>query len=317
MREAVRNLAWDDFRLVKAVAEARSLPSAASLLGIDHSTVFRRLKQIETALGTSLFVRHRSGFVATAAGEEMVALATRLDGDITAFARKVAGREVSPSGDLRVTTNDALLVHLLTPIFVRFRRRWPEVRLDIVLANQALNLSRRDADVAIRAGTRPPETLVGRKVASIAWALYGRGPEAVPGDIADHEAERDWVSLGDDLSGVKVAKALQERIPAGRIVYRVNSVLGLAEAIEEGAGIGYCPCFIADRRPHLVRLAPPTLDVAADLWLLTHPDLRQQPRVRVFLDFVAHEIGGLRPALAGEPVAVGMDKAAPLEADPG
>lgn len=300
LRDPFKHLAWDDFRLVKAVAEARSLPAAALVLAIDHSTVFRRLRQIEAALGTGLFVRHRSGYVATAAGEEMVALAVRLEEDITAFTRKVAGREVSPSGDLRITTNDTLLIHLLTPIFVRFRRRYPEVRLDIVLSNQALNLSKRDADVAIRASTRPPETLVGRKVAAIAWALYGRGPEETSAHFADLASTRDWVSFGDDLSGLKTAKALRERVPPERIVYRVNTVLGLSEAVEEGAGLGYLPCFIADARPRLVRLAPPAPDLVDDLWLLTHPDLRQQPRVRVFLDFVAREIAHVRPALAGQ-----------------
>jgi DNA-binding transcriptional LysR family regulator len=289
------NLAWDDFRVVNAIADARSLPGAAQRLGINHSTVFRRLGQIEKTLGATLFERHRTGYTLTPAGEEMVTLAQQINENITSFTRKIAGQEIAPAGELRVTTNDSLLIHLLTPLFADFRRRCPDVRLDVVLANQALNLSKRDADVAIRATDKPPENLVGRRVASIAWALYGSTATAEPGRPFDH----DWVSLGDNLATLKVVRFVQEHVPPQRIVYRVNTVIGLAEAIESGLGLGHLPCFIGDRRPGLVRLAPPEPDFAADLWLLTHPDLRHSPRIRVFLDFVAVEIAKQRQLIEG------------------
>jgi DNA-binding transcriptional LysR family regulator len=302
MADALRNLAWDDFRLVKAVADARGLTGAAERLGVNHSTMFRRLGQIEDALGVALFERHRTGYALTTAGEEMVALAERMDDDVTAFARKLAGRELSPAGELRVTTSDSLLVHLLTPLFARFCGQCPDVRLDIILANQALNLSKRDADVAIRAGDSPPETLVGRRVARIAWALYGRAadfPRAGAVDLGSL-GPRPWVSLGDDLAALKVVRFVREHVPPERVVYKVNTVLGLAEAVEAGVGIGHLPCFVADVRPSLVRLSPPEPRFAADLWLLTHPDLRHSARVRVFLDFLAAEIAQRRRLIEGE-----------------
>ncbi|RDI60009.1 LysR family transcriptional regulator [Microvirga subterranea] len=301
MGEPFKNLAWDDFRLVKVVAEVRSLPAAAALLGVNHSTVFRRLGQIEEALGAKLFERHRSGYALTTPGEEMVSLAQRVDEDITTFTRKMAGREIAPAGELRITTNDSLLVHLLTPLFVKFRRQCRDVRLDIVLANQELNLSRRDADVAIRATDHPPENLVGRRVATIAWALYGRGEDFPEPSGINLEGlyERDWVSLGDNLATLKAVKFVHEHVVPQRIGYKVNTVLGLAEAIEQGLGIGHLPCFIGDTRPGLARLSKPDPDFATDLWLLTHPDLRHSPRVRIFLDFLATEIGKQRKFIEG------------------
>lgn len=301
MGKPFKNLAWDDFRLVKAIADAKSLPAAAEHLGVNHSTVFRRLRQIEEALGAALFERHRQGYVATSAGEEMVALADRLDEDITAFTRKVSGRELSPAGELRVTTNDTLLVHLLTPLFAAFLRQCPDMRLDVVLSNQPLNLSKRDADVAIRATDNPPETLVGRRAARIAWALYGRAgdfpdPTAIP---AGRLFDRRWVSLGDDLSAMRAVRFVRDNIAPERVAYRTNTVLGLGEAIEAGIGIGHLPCFIADARPALVRLAEPDPELAADLWLLTHPDLRHAPRVRIFMDFMAAEIARQRGFIEG------------------
>src|SRR5919205_2432450 len=243
MADRSRNLAWDDFRLVKAVADAKGLAGAAERLGVNHSTTFRRLGQIEDALGVALFERHRSGYVPTAAGEEMVALAERVDDDVTAFARRVAGREPSPAGELRVATSDALLVHLLAPMLARFRGRCPDVRLDIVLGNRALNLSKRDADVAVRATDGPPETLVGRQVARVAWALYGRAadfPRAKAGDLGSLD-QRPWVSLGDELATLKVVRFVREHVPPERIVYKINTVLGLAEAVEAGVGVGHLP----------------------------------------------------------------------------
>ncbi len=285
-------LVWDDFRIVKSIAEARGLTGAAEALGVNHSTVFRRLGQLEEALGVKLFERHRTGYALTTAGEEMVALAMRMDHDVATFSRRLAGKAIAPAGDLRVTTNDSLLVHLLTPIFARFCETFAEMRLDIVLGNQALNLSKRDADVAVRATDDPPETLVGRRIATIAWAVYGRAeafPEPERVDLLDLFSRR-WVSLGDNLANLKVTRYIAGHVAPERIVYRVNTVLGLAEAIGAGIGVGAMPCFIGNADPKLVRLTPPHEEFSVGLWLLTHPDLRQSARVRAFMDFVAEEI---------------------------
>jgi DNA-binding transcriptional LysR family regulator len=295
-----QTFAWDDFKLVRLIAEARGLAGAAERLGVNHSTVFRRLGQLEETLGTKLFERHRSGYALTAAGEEMAALAERMDDDVASFARKLAGQVLSPAGELRVTTNDTLLTHLLTPLFGRFRERCPDVRLDIVLSNQALNLSKRDADVAIRATDTPPETLVGRRAATIAWALYGRAADFPDSGLVDLPSlyDRPWVALGDNMA-VKAARYVREHVAPERIVYKVNTVHGLTEAVEAGVGVGPLPCFIADATPALVRLSPPNPDFSTGLWLLTHPDLRHSARVRVFLDFLAAEIAKLRKFLEG------------------
>ena len=294
MAEVLGELAWDDLRLILAVAQAGGLPSAADRTGLDHSTVFRRLRRIERDLGMVLFERHRSGFAATAAGLEVVALATRLNEDINTVSRRLAGLGSSPRGEVRVTTNDSLLVYLLTPMFATFRRACPDVRLDLVLSNQALNLSRRDADIAVRASDDPPENLVGRRVARIAWALYGRVADFSSRDRGAGLAQRDWVVPGDELASLRAIRQVREKAPKERLVYQVNTVLGLAHAVEAGIGIGHLPCFVADTMPALVRLADPDPALAADLWVLTHPDIRNAPRIRVLMDFLATEIGRRR-----------------------
>ncbi|MEP9351578.1 LysR family transcriptional regulator [Xanthobacter sp. KR7-225] len=294
---------WDDFRLVRAVAETGSLAGAADQLSVNHSTVFRRLGALESQLGARLFERSRGGYVPTPTGEEMVRLAERMAEEVAAVERRITGQDLRPSGELRVTTNDTLLVHLLTPIFASFRKAYPEIRLDIVVANPSLNLSKRDADVAIRASDRPGDTLVGRRIGSIAWAVYAR-PGACAAALSPQDFRRhDWLGFGEPLSGIRPAKWLRERVGEEKIVYRVNTVLGLSEAAAAGIGLGLLPCMIAERSPGLVRVLPPQPELEAGLWLLTHPDIKATARVRAFMDHAARELGRLRPLIEGQVAA--------------
>jgi len=293
-------LSWDDFRYVKAIADTRSLGGAAQELSVNHSTVFRRLAQIEKGLGSRLFERSRGGYALTPCGEEMVRLAERMGEDVIAFERQVTGHDLRPSGELRVTTNDTALIYLMTDVFAGFRRAYPEISLDVVVANQALNLSKRDADVAIRATDRPPETLIGRRMASIAWAVFAASDRARENfDPASDGRDVDWIGFGDNLANLKAARWLKEHAAPARIVYRINTVLGLAEATAAGIGFSLLPCFIGSSTPGLSRLTSPVADIGDGLWLLTHADLRATARVRAFMDFAGGEIAKRRRQLEG------------------
>ncbi|MBS4084265.1 MAG: LysR family transcriptional regulator [Rhizobiales bacterium] len=287
-------IAWDEFRLVRAIAEARSLAGAADALGINHSTVFRRLGALEKTMGARLFERSRTGYAPTAAGEKMVDLANRIADEIVDLERKITGQDLRPSGDLRVTTNDTLLVHLLSEVFVNFRRTYPEINLDIVVSNEPLNLSRRDADIALRATERPPESLIGRRLAGIRWGIFAAEGDA-PANFSVADARRyNWIGLSDGIGGPKPTKWLLDNVGQERIVYKLNTVLGLAEAVAAGGGMALIPCFIGAATPGLTRVAFPEPEIEAGLWLLTHPDLKNTARVRAFMDYTAAEIGKRR-----------------------
>jgi DNA-binding transcriptional LysR family regulator len=291
-------LSWDDFRYIKTIATTGTLAGAAAALGVNHSTVFRRLAQIEDRAGAPLFERGRGGYALTARGEEMARVAARMDDDILAFERRVAGQDMRPSGELRVTTNDTLLTDLLTELFADFRRAFPEIVLDIVVSNQSLNLSKRDADVAFRATERPPDALVGRRLAGIAWAVYG--PAALAKQKFDPAKDTHlWIGFGDNLASLSQFKWLKAHIPAERIVYKVNTVLGLTEAAAAGIGLALLPCFLADKVPSLARLTPPDAAPPGGLWLLTHADLRHTARVRAFMDFATDYVSRQRKAIEG------------------
>ena len=294
-------LSWDDFRYIKAIAETRSLNGAAQTLNVNHSTVFRRLGQVEQQLGSRLFDRGRSGYVLTPCGEEMVRLAERIGDDVTAFERRVTGQDLRPSGELRITANDMVLLHLLTGVLVDFRTAYPEIVLDIVVSNTMLNLSRRDADVAVRASYLPPETLSGRCIAKIAWAVYGPAKQKIKSFHPRRDAPKyNWVGFADHIAIAKVTKWLKSHVDgADRMVYKINTMLGLAEAVAGGAGLALLPCFVGQSVPGLTRLTSPLPELEGDLWLVTHPDLNTTARVRAFVEFCATEVGKRRKIMEG------------------
>ena len=293
-------LSWDDFRYIKAIAEARSLAGAAGSLGVNHSTVFRRLSQIEQQLGSRLFERGRAGYALTASGEQMVQLADRMGADIISFERKVTGQDLRPSGELRVTTSDVLLLHFLGDVLIGFRRAYPEIMLDIVVSNQRLSLTKRDADVAVRATYHTPDPLAGTKVARIAWAVFGAAALAgEPFEPARDARRHDWIAFADATSIARAAKWLKENADEKRIVYKINTMIGLAEAAAGGAGLALLPCYVGAAVRGLAQLSPVLPELEGELWLLTHPDLRNTARVRAFLDFCADEIARRRDVIEG------------------
>jgi len=287
-------LDWDAFRFVKAVADRAGLTAAAEDLGINPSTAFRRLGALEAHLDVRLFERLRTGYVPTAAGRAMIEAATRIETDVTGFARSVVGLGETPSGELRVTAPASFATSLLMPILMSFRARYPKIHLNLILAEEALNLSRRDADVAIRASRDPNETLVGRRLSGIAWAVYGQAGRDY-GDLA----QETWISPAATVAGGLLARFVEARAAPERIALRINTVTGLDAAVAAGIGIGPLPCFGADPDPALRRLSGPHPELGVGLWLLTHPDLRHAARVRAFMEHVAEAILPLRPRFEG------------------
>jgi DNA-binding transcriptional LysR family regulator len=247
-----------------------------------------------------LFERRRDGYLATAMGAEVVALAQRMETEIVGMTNRLSGLKQDVSGELRITTSDSLAFHLVTPIVGEFLSVYPNVRFHVCIGNAAANLVKGETDIAIRATVKPPENMVGRKVATIAWAMYGRRTEFVNRPVAAGEPhERSWVSYSDELADLKAARFLNAHVDASHICYRANSVQGVAVAIGAGLGVGYLPCMLGDLCPSLMRIEPIDARLADDLWLLIHPELKRSRRVRVFLDYFAAAVDRQRAALAG------------------
>lgn len=292
--------AWDDLRLVLAIAAAGTLSGAGRRLGLSHATVFRRLGDVEARLGVKLFDRARTGYAPTLAGEEIADAARRIEREVAEAERRVAGRDLRPSGTVRVTTTDTLLTGLLSPIFGEFRKAHRDIHLEVAVSNQLFSLSKREADVAIRPSSAPPESLVGRRIGTLAQAIYARSDA-----IAEHDGEpvdraSEWIGPDEGMAYRALGRWMTEQGLDERCRYRVDTVLGMLAAVRDGAGRAVLPCYLGDAEERLVRLGAPIAALSTDLWLLTHPDLRETARIRVFSDFVSEAVKARRARLAGE-----------------
>jgi DNA-binding transcriptional LysR family regulator len=290
---------WDNLRYVLAVANAGSLASAARLLDVNHTTVLRRVSAFEKRLGLRLFERLPTGYVLTAGGEELIAAARRIDDTVTTLERTLAGQDLRLSGTVRVTTTDTLMGSILPEILAAFRAAHSGIQVEVALSNLMVNLTKRDADLAIRPAKDPPETLIGRRIAKIAFAVYGSPLYLAKRRSADDLAAHQWVGPDDSLGGTSVAAWMRSKLPESEITLRADSLLGLRQAARAGLGLAALPCYLGDTSPDLVCVHRPITAMETALWILTHEDLRHTVRIRAFIEFAADALRRRRPLLEG------------------
>jgi DNA-binding transcriptional LysR family regulator len=297
---------WNEPRLVLAVQRAGSLTAAAGALGIDHSTAFRRLNALERKLGVRLFERLPGGsYLATAAGERMAAAAERMEDETLSLGRDIAGRDHRLSGRLRVTSSETLAFSRLTRHLAAFRQAHPGIVVELVIDNRVLNLSRREADIALRP-VRPREgDLWGRKLADVAWMLYASPVllRATGGPLsrAEEVDRRPLIGWEEHIGGIMAADWLGRAAPHAAFVYRTSSLVNQLVAARAGIGIALLPCYLGDGHRDLVRaLADPIPELAAELWIVTHADLKATARVRAFFDIVGDGLSRERGVFEGK-----------------
>lgn len=279
-------LDWECLRVFLAACDAGSFAGAARALGLGQASVARRLAALEAAVGGPLFRLERGRPVPTALGQ---ALGLNLDGlsDRLREASEAARHaDDQLRGLIRVTTTDTLLQGLLAPHLARFRAAHPGITLRVSIQNPFFNLARREADVAIRGSNHPPGNLIGRLVGRIQTAPYaaasylgGRSPPWLLPSL-------DWIAPDDSLSHLEQARWLATQVPPDRIVARMDSLVGMAEAVAAGLGAGMLLRPLAERRPGLVPLAPADPALDTQIWVLSHPELRQVARIRALTTFL-------------------------------
>lgn len=287
-------LNWDDLRIALAIAEQGTLSGAARHLGISHPTLSRRLQLIERRLGTRLFERTPSSLQLTAAGEEVLQLAQRLRDDIAALAHRIGGRDAGTDGPVRLTAPDALSEYLLPGILAALCREHAGLTIDLLVANQVLSLAQRAADIALRVTDSPTESLRGRRVGTVAMAVYAAPNLRVP-EAPSSFAGVPWVGFDAALACSGPGTWVARHVADGDIRLRANTLLGAAQAVRSGIGCGVLPCFVGGSIAGLVRVGAPLPDLAQPLWLLVHPEMARLPRIRRATDALA------APLLTGTP----------------
>ena len=275
---------WDDLKFFLAVARKVSIRKASSELQVNHTTVSRRINQLEADFGVRLFERLPSGYECTPAGEDMRKEAEALEDKVFQMERRLMGKDAELSGWLRVTMHDMLTHKLLMPQIAEFCRVYPNIDLELISSYDTLNLGRREADVAVRITNDPPEDLVGRKLGTYKVACY------VAKDIADQYNDQEiqqmlpWLGWDDEIR--KPDWVNESPLPQPESRHRFANPLVQLEACKRGMGISMLPCFLGDEEAGVVRIADGWSRPAYDVWVLTHPDLRHTQRVREFMTWM-------------------------------
>lgn len=262
------------------------------MLGVNQSTVSRRVSEMERRLDTTLFERTPSGHILTGAGVELLAMASTVEEEFFRIGSRVAGRDTRLSGALRVTCVDMMVDRYLAPHLASFSALHPGIDLEIVTPLHNLDLMRREADVAIRASQGPPETLIGRRLFSFGLAVYASKSLAAALPPDPDPASLDWIGLDSDAYNQRVTTA---NFPTAKIRHRVDGLVVLNALVREGFGVAVLACYWADAEPDLQRIYPdPVMQDVLGLWVLSHPDMRRTARVRAFTKFITEVLLGDR-----------------------
>lgn len=288
-------LNWDNARYFLAVARAGTLRGAAVRLKVDQATVGRRIAALETALGSRLFLRTPALFVLTPAGEALVGPAESMEQAALQIEHRVAGLDEQLNGTIRVATSDSLAKRFVMPALVRLRQAHPGIDIVCLTSPEITNLTRREADVAIRTVRPDSPDLIVRRLAQLESGIY-----------ASHEyvAARGEPREGEAFEGHDLVMYQQPVVPSmwdelcgepttrGHVVFQASSTMMLFEAALAGLGVTELPCFRADHEPGLVRVMRQRAD-RFDAWLVAHADLYKTARMQALIAMVSDEFASM------------------------
>lgn len=292
---------WDDIRHAVAIGAAGSLAGAARALGVNHTTVLRRLDALEAHLGARLFDRQRRGYQPTEAGLALLEQARHMAARADEIERQVLGSTRSLAGPLRVTTAFVVMDHLLPQPLADFARAYPGIEVEVVenaylidLASRHADIdqgwTRREADVALRLSGQVAGHLVGRQLGTTQCRVYAlRGAAGLPQTVTPLDVlarEAPWVAFERDASSRVYDRWLHRRLTQANVRVRVDIFNAKAAMLRTGIGVGVLPTFMQAKHPELVPVSEPIAELALPIWMLTHPDLRRTARVRAFMQFV-------------------------------
>lgn len=291
---------WDDLRYVVALADAGSMVAAARALGVEHTTVSRRIAALERDLGVRLFMRTPDGHRPTSAGEAAIATGRTLQLSILELQTAIAGTDDRPAGTVRLTTSEGFLP-VVVPHLPRLYAEHADIKVELLTGNQVFDLHRNEVDLALRLLPTQRDDLVVRHLSRVGWALYA-SPSYLSGKAA--EAPTAWtgqrvIHFEEPLQGTPGQRWLAEHAQKAMVALRGNSVPSCAAGAAAGLGIACLPCLYGDRDARLQRLGSPVTN--GNVWLVAHPDRLRIVRNRIVWDFLLELATLERVLLTGVP----------------
>jgi DNA-binding transcriptional LysR family regulator len=293
-------LDWSDLRHALAVGELGSVAAAARRLGVNATTVQRRLDALEVGLGARLFERSRTGWRPTEAGLTVLEQARHMADQADEIERRVLGRDRELTGALRLSTAFVVMEHLLPQPLADFAAAYPGIEVEVIENAVLIDLARREphapglaqlqADVALRLSANVADHLVGRQLGLThckVYALRGAGglPQTVT-PLAHLLQDAPWVAFERDGVHRVYDRWMRQHLVPGQVRVRVDIFNAVGAMLRTGIGVGILPTFMEARLPELVAVSDVIPDLSVPVWMLTHPDLRETARVRAFMRFV-------------------------------
>jgi len=293
----MHKLDWDDIRHFLEVVRSGTASQAAVKLGINHTTVYRRISALEDRLGKRLFERSNSGWMITPVGESIVAFAESMAEEAHNIERHILADNYDLSGLLRVTAADHCIDQLMMPVIGKFIRRYPEIDLEVVATADELDLASREADVALRGTDEPPPNLVGKRITQIGFAIYGT--QSLMEQAATETSRKELPCITWVGDGHSRPPWVEKSFPNSQRIYRTTSFSVMQSMVREGIGIARLACVLGDPDPQLHRIKASYVEPGPSLWILSHVDLRTTARVRIFRDFLVEELEKQKDLIEG------------------
>ncbi|MBX2847280.1 MAG: LysR family transcriptional regulator [Acidiferrobacterales bacterium] len=290
---------WDDYRVVLALGRKSNMTAAADVLGVNQTTVSRRLKTLQDELGIEVFRKLKSGLCLTEEGQKVYQLAEAIEQKIMSVESDINPQDQNLSGELHVSFSE-IIGERWSWMFREFANRYPHIDLVLSLNNTKVSVMQRESDVVIRCTNSPPENLVGRKLATVEYALYGN-KKLIKEVGDDHDFNNyPWMRWAEYCDAKLTEKWMRQYAPKARTVFSVDSMALMIEGIGDGSGIGFLPCIYGDSDPRLQKMRPVEPGFSMDLWVLTHPDRRFVRRVQVFMQEVYEAFTSREALFKGE-----------------
>jgi DNA-binding transcriptional LysR family regulator len=275
---------WSDLEYVFCVATTGSVAAAARTLGVNHTTVLRRVHAFEASINLRIFERLRTGYRPTPEGGVFLDAARSIDSTVAELNRKIAGSETTLAGTVTITSTDTI-VPRFTDALTKFQSQNPNVVVDVCVANVRLDLDQRESDIAVRASANPPTHLVGRHVCDIGFDIYATAEMADKFGSIPIE-QRPWIGMDVPLSSSVVGEWIDNHIAPEKIGFRANSFNTLRDLAKTGIGQTILPRHVGDPCPELSNIPLSKPLPSAGLWVLSHEDVLRAPRVRMAMDFI-------------------------------
>ncbi|MBA2961832.1 MULTISPECIES: LysR family transcriptional regulator [Ramlibacter] len=285
-----------DLAMVLSLVRGGTLAAAAQRCGSDASTVFRSLQRLEQRLGQRLFERTRQGYLPTDTASDVARHAERIETELEAARAAAFATGAQVSGRVRLSTTDSVLRGLVLPCLPALARAHPLLQLELRATNELLSLSKRDADIALRATAKPPEHLVGRSLGRIQFAVCGLRSRATARTPALEQL--DWIAPDDAMPDHPSVRWRRQHLQKVAPRHLVDGIVSVADAITAGLGVGIVPLFMLAVEPQLKALTPPLEGCESSLWLLAHPESRHLRRIAAVYQ---HLGDGIRLPQAEEP----------------